>query len=94
MELDAHRKDNAYSPVTTKRRAGRLIPAERGYGMNNMTTEQNVYQKHGYRNRREYLLDLATEYGQHPATVYALANNLGKKEDFDGLVNALEDIEM
>jgi hypothetical protein len=57
-------------------------------------TDQNVYQKHGYKNRREYLLSLADEYGQYPATIITLANLLGKNEDFDGLVNALEDMDI
>jgi hypothetical protein len=47
------------------------------------------YEANGFKNRKEYLDDLAQEYDR--ATVYALAGMLGPSEDFDGLVTALED---
>jgi hypothetical protein len=50
-----------------------------------------VYQEHGYKNRREYLESLADEYDIPVQTVFALASMLGESEDFDGLINALED---
>jgi hypothetical protein len=49
----------------------------------------NIYQKHGYANRAEYLKELAQEF--EPAAVYALADLLGPGEDFDGLITELED---
>lgn len=43
--------------------------------------------------RKEYLNNLAEDYGVSKSTVYALASMLGPDEDYDGLVSALEDIE-
>lgn len=53
----------------------------------------NIYVENGYANRREYLDSLAEDFGIDNETVYALASVLGKSEDFDGLVSALEDYE-
>ena len=55
------------------------------------TTAQNEYTEAGYANRREYLESLADDYGIHVSTVFTLASILGRSEDFDGLVCALED---
>jgi hypothetical protein len=52
---------------------------------------ENIYQERGYANRREYLESLADEYDVPVETVFALASMLGKSEDFDGLISALED---
>ena len=54
---------------------------------------ENIYQEHGYDNRKEYLNSLAEDFGVDEVTVYSLASMLGKIEDFDGLVTSLEDIE-
>ena len=56
-------------------------------------TEQKEcpYRGKGFDNRRDYLLGLAEEYGVDVDTVFALANTLGPNEDFDGLVNAIQD---
>jgi len=59
-----------------------------------MSKEQNVYQKHGYNNRRAYLQDLALEYSINEQVVFFLADMLGPSEDFDGLICALEDFEV
>ena len=53
----------------------------------------NIYQEHGFENRKEYLIDLADQFGLSPQTVYDLASIMGKSEDFDGLVTSLEDAE-
>jgi hypothetical protein len=53
--------------------------------------EKTVYQENGYENRKEYIKSLAEEYGLSFNEVAALANLLGKDEDFDGLVSACED---
>lgn len=53
----------------------------------------SIYTENGYANRREYLDSLAEDFGIDNGTVYALASVLGKSEDFDGLVSALEDYE-
>lgn len=55
--------------------------------------QQNIYQRKGYANRREYLDELAGEYGLDRSVVYAIADMLGESEDFDGLLNILEDAE-
>jgi hypothetical protein len=52
-----------------------------------------IYQENGYENRKAYLIDLADSYGLDQSIVFALADMLGINEDFDGLVNALEDIQ-
>lgn len=54
---------------------------------------ENIYKENGYANRKEYLDELAEEYGVDNETVYTLASTLGKNEDFDGLISALEDME-
>lgn len=53
----------------------------------------NVYVKHGYKDRKDYLKSLAEQYSVDYNIVLELANVLGPNEDFDGLVNELEDIE-
>ncbi len=53
----------------------------------------SVYLEHGYKNRRDYLEQLANEHSVDVCTVFAIANLLGPSEDFDGLVNAVEDWE-
>jgi len=54
----------------------------------------NVYQKHGYKDRRDYLQDLAFEYSVDEHIIFTLAEVLGPSEDFDGLICALEDLEV
>lgn len=56
-------------------------------------SEQNVYQRNGYANRKEYLQSLADDYGVPLQTVYAIAEMYGESEDFDGLISSLEDAE-
>ena len=53
----------------------------------------NIYQRNGFRNRKEYLLSLADFYNLDIYIVYAIAETLGSNEDFDGLITMLEDIE-
>jgi hypothetical protein len=55
--------------------------------------EQNIYQRHGYENRRNYLEEMADEYDVPRRVVFELASILGASEDFDGLINSLEDAE-
>ena len=49
----------------------------------------SIYTENGYANRKEYLRELADEYGKD--LVYTLTSVLPASEDFDGLVSALED---
>ena len=51
----------------------------------------NVYQENDYKNRRDYLECLADDYGVEYSIVANLAGLLGADEDWDGLINALED---
>lgn len=53
----------------------------------------NIYQQHGYKNRRDYLESLTEEYNIPVYVVFMLADMLGPNEDFDGLITALEDAE-
>ena len=54
----------------------------------------NKYQENGYANRKEYLDEMAFEYGVDRGTVGILAEVLGESEDFDGLISELEDLEL
>lgn len=49
------------------------------------------YQELGFNSRREYVESLADEYGVELSEVIAVAQLLGKNEDFDGLVSWCED---
>jgi hypothetical protein len=53
----------------------------------------SVYTDNGFKNRKEYLKDLADNAGVDLDTVYTLADLLGEDEDFDGLVTSLEDLD-
>lgn len=55
------------------------------------TPTSNPYIENGFTNRRDYLANLADEYGVDRTTVFAMAQLLGPTEDFDGLISALED---
>jgi hypothetical protein len=52
---------------------------------------ENLYIKNGYKNRRDYLENLALDMGIDKYIVFSLADLLGSIEDFDGLVSSLED---
>lgn len=54
--------------------------------------KSDVYKQKGYKDRHDYLESLADEYGVSKMVVYSLADMLGPSEDFDGLINALEDM--
>ena len=53
----------------------------------------NIYEEYGFKDRAEYLRNLAEEYGVDLERVVALADLLGPNEDFDGLVTAIQDME-
>lgn len=53
--------------------------------------DKSIYNKKGYSSRKEYLEELAENYGVKLETVLVLADTLGPSEDFDGLISALED---
>jgi len=52
---------------------------------------ENLYIENGYKNRRDYLENLAFDMGIDKYIVFSLADLLGSIEDFDGLVSSLED---
>lgn len=52
---------------------------------------ENPYIENGYENRKDYLNSLSEEYAVDLETVHYLADLLGESEDFDGLINVLED---
>lgn len=51
----------------------------------------SIYMDNGYKNRKDYLESLADQYEMDYDDVAALADMLGPNEDFDGLVDELED---
>lgn len=53
--------------------------------------EQTIYEEKGYRDREHYLECLAEDHNVSVHIVHELANILGPMEDFDGLVNEVED---
>ena len=52
-----------------------------------------VYKEKGFDSRHDYLLNLSEEYAVDKDVVFTLANMLGENEDFDGLINSVEDIQ-
>lgn len=52
----------------------------------------SIYTDNGYESRRDYLTQLAEDYGVELDTVLMLASMLGPNEDFDGLVSSMEDM--
>ena len=52
---------------------------------------ENIYVAKGYKNRSDYLANLAMDYGVSKNTVFAIAYMLGESEDFDGLITELEE---
>ena len=52
---------------------------------------KTVYEENGFKNRKEYLIDLADTYGVDKRQVFTLASMLGESEDFDGLVTSIQD---
>jgi hypothetical protein len=52
----------------------------------------SIYTDNGYKNRKDYLENLADEMGIDTDTVFMMASVLGSSEDFDGLVTSLEDM--
>lgn len=53
----------------------------------------NVYQENGFKDRADYIRQLAEDYGLMELVVWQLADLLGPEEDFDGLVVACQDAE-
>ena len=51
----------------------------------------NVYQENGYKDRADYLRQMAESLDLMESTVWQLADLLGPGEDFDGLVVTCQD---
>jgi hypothetical protein len=51
----------------------------------------SIYTDEGYKSRTDYLMTLADDMGLDAREVFAMADILGRDEDFDGLVTACED---
>ena len=56
-------------------------------------TNENVYERNGYKDREDYLNTLADDRGINSMVVDMIADELGESEDFDGLISALDDFE-
>lgn len=56
-----------------------------------MVDNENIYKQKGYRSRKHYLEEMADEYCLPEKAVEMMADLLGPDEDFDGLLNILED---
>ena len=56
-----------------------------------MDKTMNIYEKHGYESRQDYLETLSEETGVRLDIVLMMAEMLGPSEDFDGLVAMIED---
>lgn len=54
---------------------------------------ENIYKENGYKDREDYLKCMSEDYGVPLDVVLSLAEVLGESEDFDGLINVLEDAE-
>ena len=54
---------------------------------------ESVYERNGYKDRKEYLTSLADDRGIDPMAVDVISDVLGESEDFDGLISALDDFE-
>ncbi|GHV55750.1 hypothetical protein AGMMS49579_19280 [Spirochaetia bacterium] len=53
----------------------------------------SVYTQNGYKDREDYLKNLADDWGLELFAVNMVADMLGSSEDFDGLVSELEDMD-
>jgi glycosidase len=54
----------------------------------------SAYTDNGFRSRKHYLQDLADTHGVPYDVVRTVADMLGSDEDFDGLVNEVQDMGM
>lgn len=52
----------------------------------------SIYQEKGFEDREEYLEYLSDEYEVELSSILAIAELLGREEDFDGLVSMIQDM--
>ena len=50
----------------------------------------SVYERYGFKDRGEYLMQVSVDHNVPIEVIRAYASRLGKKEDFDGLIRAVE----
>lgn len=55
--------------------------------------EKTIYQRNGYKNRSEYLSEMALDFDVPEDVVATAAELLGESEDFDGLLSVMADYE-
>ena len=60
--------------------------------MKPISIKEEVYASNGYKDRSDYLDSLADDRIDRTA-VDMIADILGESEDFDGLINALDDLD-
>ena len=58
----------------------------------NANMDNSIYEENGYKDRADYLESLSDEYGVALDVVEMMAEFLGPKEDFDGLVANINDL--
>lgn len=78
--------------VETEEEAQEFIDKQSDFYEYNIRKVKNQWQENGYTGRRQYLTELADDFGIPYARVMILANSLGPAEDFDMLVSMLEDM--
>jgi hypothetical protein len=74
------------SKTNTKRLTAKEILVE-------IRDDDDVYTRNGYKDREDYLKNLADDRGIELFVVTMIADMLGPSEDFDGLVTELEDMD-
>lgn len=60
---------------------------------NVIKNDSNIYIRNGFKNRKDYLTNLAMDFDIPLKIVLSMASILGENEDFDGLVSSLEDFD-
>ncbi len=53
--------------------------------------QPTIYQRKGFRDRKHYLKRVASIYSLSEEAVFAVAQQLGHDEDFDGLISMCAD---
>lgn len=61
------------------------------YTYEELQAPENPYKAHGFTTRSAYLSSLTESFDVPVNVIFSLAQQLGRSEDFDGLISALED---
>lgn len=84
-----------YSPlflIGMKNNSYLCIPEVKQKPKKKKMKEESVYEANGYKDRKDYLEQLADMNGVNLDSVLMLADILGPNEDFDGLVTSIGDM--